>query len=219
MKAVFSIGIVLGLASVLAGAALYPWVDHPRLPSRTRVVANGGRAEQFIVRLPLDKIATVGTFDLGVRASAYPSSAVLPADLGNGTLLLEHFKVRDTEGNVIGVAARHTTSVSDGARTAWAVTVPSRGTLRLVGAEEPAGLDAALSAVGATQGESWTGDLRFTMTGEQAEELPGGRVVGGSGEFRGLLGTYSEIWLVTGLGEDGELRGTIELSTVTYRGS
>ena len=92
MKAVFSIGIVLGLASVLAGAALYPWVDHPRLPSRTRVVANGGRAEQFIVRLPLDKIATVGTFDLGVRASAYPSSAVLPADLGNGTLLLEHFK-------------------------------------------------------------------------------------------------------------------------------
>ena len=218
MKAVFTIGLVLGLAGVLAGAGLYPWIDHPRLPSRTQVMANGGRAEQFVVRLPLDKINTIGTSGLGVRGIGYPASAVLPEDLRGAPLLLEHFKVRDTEGNVIGVAIRHTTSTGQGADTAWAITVPSRGTLRLVGTEEPAGLDAALAAAGGGDAEPWAGDLRFAMTDESSEEAPGGRVVGGSGEFTGLSGVYSENWLITGVGEDGELRGTIELSTVTYQG-
>ena len=218
MKAVFTIGVALGLASVLAGAGLYPWIDHPRLPSRTQVMANGGRAEQFVVRLPLDKINTIGTTELGVRGDGYPASAVLPEDLRGAPLLLEHFKVRDTEGNVIGVAIRHTTSSGQDAETAWAITVPSRGTLRLAGTEMPAGLDAALAAAGGTVDEPWAGDLRFSMTDESSEEAPGGRVVGGSGEFRGLSGVYSENWLITGMGEDGELRGTIELSTVTYQG-
>jgi len=218
MKAVFAIGVVIGLAGVLAGAGLFPWIDHPRLPSRTQVVANGGRAEQFVVRLPVDKIATIGTRELGVRANPYPASAVLPEDLQAEPLLLEHFKVRDTEGSVIGVAVRHTTSPGQGAATAWAITVPSRGTLRLAGTEEPAGLDAAIAAVGGVENQSWAGDLRFAMTAEPTEEARGGRVVGGSGEFSGLGGAYSETWLITGVGEDGELRGTIELSTVTYQG-
>lgn len=219
MKAMFTVGVVLGLAGVLAGAGLYPWIDHPRLPSRTQVMANGGRAEQFIVRLPLDKITTIGTSELGLRGSGYPPSAVLPQDLRGAPLLLEHFKVRDTEGNVIGVAIRHTTATGQqDAETAWALTVPSRGTLRLAGTEEPAGLDAALAGAGGGDGEPWAGDLRFTVTDEPSEETLGGRVVGGSGEFRGLSGVYSENWLITGVGEDGELRGTIELSTVTYQG-
>ena len=218
MKAVFAIGVVLGLAGVLAGAGLLPWIDHPRLPSRTQVMANGGRAEQFVVRLPLDRVATIGTRELGARANAFPASAVLPRDLQAEPLLLEHFKVRDTEGNVIGVAVRHTTSPGQGAATAWAITVPSRGTLRLAGTEAPAGLDAALAAAGGIENEPWTGDLRFTVTPEPTEDAPGGRVVGGNGEFSALGGTYSETWLITGVNEEGELSGTIELSTISYQG-
>lgn len=218
MKLVFASGVVLGLAGVLVGAGLYPWIDHPRLPSRTQVMANGGRAEQFVVRLPLDRITTIGTPQLGVRGTAYPASTVLPDDLQAEPLLLEHFKVRDTEGNVVGVAVRHATSPGEGVSTAWAVTIPSRGTLRLAGIEAPGGLDAALAAAGGSEDASWAGDLRFTVTGESSEEAPGGQVVGGSGEFRGLSGVYSEDWLITGVGDDGELRGTIELSTVTYQG-
>ena len=59
-----------------------------------------------------------------------------------------------------------------------------------------------------------TGEPEEQQTEEQAG---GGRVVGGGGEFQGLAGTYTETWLITGLGEDGELRGTIELATVTHR--
>ena len=181
-------------------------------------MANGGRAEQFLVRLPVDTIASFGTREHGVRARPHPAAAVLPADLQDEPLLLEHFKVRDTEGNVIGVAVRHTVSSGEDAATAWAVTIPSRGTLRLAGSEVTAGLDAALAGGGVVPGEPWEGDLRVTMTAAAADDAPGGRVLGGSGEFRGLGGTFSESWLITGIGEQGELRGTIELSTVTHQG-
>ena len=41
----------------------------------------------------------------------------------------------------------------------------------------------------------------------------------GRDEFEKLDGSYKEVWKVTGVSETGELRGTIELNTVTRRGS
>lgn len=216
MKAGFIFGIVLGLGGVLALGGLYPWVDHPRLPSQTRVVANGGRAEQFVVRLPVDKISLAGTPDQGIRATAYPGTMMLPEGLGAATLLLEHFKVRDVQGNVIGVAARHTTAPSDGVTSVWAITIPSRGTLRLSGTEEIGSVDAALARMGRADGEPWSGDLRLPLISE-AEGEGGGQIIGGSGEFQGLRGVYSENWLITGVGPAGELQGTLELSTITFQ--
>ena len=214
MKAGFIFGIVLGLGGILAVGGLYPWVDQPRLPSQTQVVANGGRAEQFVVRLPVDKISLIGTPDQGIRATAYPGTMRLPEGLGDATLLLEHFKVRDVQGNVIGVAARHTTAPSDGATSVWAITIPSRGTLRLSGTEERGSVDSALARMGRADGEPWTGDLRLPLISEAEGS---GQVIGGSGEFQGLRGVYSENWLLTGVGSAGELQGTLELSTITYQ--
>ena len=40
----------------------------------------------------------------------------------------------------------------------------------------------------------------------------------GSREFAGLDVAYTETWNITGIGESGEIRGTIELDTVSRRG-
>ncbi len=44
-------------------------------------------------------------------------------------------------------------------------------------------------------------------------------VAAGSDEFAGLAGKYSETWTITGVTEGGELRGTIEIDTVTRHGT
>jgi hypothetical protein len=216
MKAAFWLGLILGFAGLLAAAHFVPWVTHTRLPSQTSVVANGGRGEQFLIRLPVDRIDAAGGSATGLRAPAVAmAKAALPDELAARPLLVEHFKVRDSAGNVIGLAARHWSVTDDRAETAWSLLIPSRGALLLTAPGEAAGtLDGALRRAGHAPGREWTGTLRVTLGDEQQ-----GAVAAGSEEFDGLEGRYSEVWNVTGVGETGELRGTIELNTVTFRGS
>ena len=132
MKALFVLGLLVGFAGVLTGAHVYPWGHAPRLPAATSVVANGGRAERFLIRLPADRIVTDGSSALGVRATAFPQGVSLPAGVGRGqAVLLEQFKVRDQAGSVIGIAARHWTQTAAGAATAWLLLLPGRGALML----------------------------------------------------------------------------------------
>jgi hypothetical protein len=217
MRTAFFLAILLGFGGVLAAAHFVPWIAHDRLPSRTTVVANGGRAEQFVIRLPADRIAATGSTDSGMRASPLPGSKSLPAELAAEPLLVEHFTVRDSSGNVIGVAARHWSGDGSAAGTAWSVLIPSRGGLLLTApGEARAALDAALLKAGYRAGSAWNGTVAVELTpgGEN-----GGTLTTGSAEFDSLEGGYSEVWTVTGVSELGELRGTIELNTVTRRKS
>src|SRR5690606_11334562 len=133
----------------LAAARFFPWVEPLRLPSQTSVVANGGRAERFVVRLPADRIMSHGAEDAGLRAAVYPDGAVLPESLLVAPTLVEHFKVRDVEGSVIGVAARHWTTSGDASHGAWVIVIPGRGGLLLAAADAPPrSVDEALRRAG-----------------------------------------------------------------------
>jgi hypothetical protein len=215
MKTAIVIGLICGFAGVLAASHFYPWVAHARLPSQTSVVANGGRAERFLIRLPVDRIASAGGAETGLRGSPTFPNMSLPAELARESLLIEHFKVRDSAGNVIGIAARHWSATPDGPGTAWSLMIPSRGALMLVAPGEPrAALDAALRRAGYRPGSSWDGNVEVELGRDDA-----GKVAAGSDEFEGLDGEYSETWNVTGISDTGEVRGTIEIDTVTFRGA
>lgn len=217
MKTAFWLGLLVGFCGVVAAAHFFPWVVHTRLPSQTSVVANGGRAEQFLIRLPADRIDAMSGANMGLRSGFGATTIGLPGALTDRPLLVEHFKVRDATGNVIGLAARHWSSTPSGPATAWSVLIPSRGALLLTApGEGRAALDAALRKVGFVPGTTWTGDLRIDLGGGEKDA---GRVAAGSDEFSDLQGHYSETWTVTGVSGEGELRGTIELDTVTFHGS
>ncbi len=211
MKTVFSLAILLGFGGTLAGAHYLP-VTHARLPSQTSVVANGGRAERFIVRLPTDRLAATDAAAGGLRATG--GAMAIPAQLVASSLLVEHFKVRDTAGKVIGIAARHWSDSDRGLTTTWSVLIPSRGTLLLSSPGEARGaIDTALQSAGySSQADAWTGDVAVTLT----PKGEAGTIAAGSGEFAALSGRYTETWTLTGV-EAGEMRGTIELSTITNR--
>ena len=83
MKIVFLVAVLLGFGGTLAGAHYAPWREHARLPSHTTVVANGGRAEQLLIRLPADRIAATDAEAGGLRAHgdgamALPARPVFP---------------------------------------------------------------------------------------------------------------------------------------------
>lgn len=213
MKAVFLIGLIAGFGGILAGAHYYPWVDPPRLPSHSSVVANGGRAERFVIRLPADEIASFATPGAeGVRGR----DAARPLPGADAPVLLDEFKLRDVDGKVIGLAARHWTKTAQGGgSTAWAVMLPGRGTLVLTGAGRgPAALADALRRHGYRPGVPWHGHTTLRIgIGETPANASGGD------EFAGLQVRYTETWSLTGVTADGALRGTIMLDTTSRRGT
>ena len=214
MKTVFGVAIVCGFGGTLAGAHFVPWLTHARLPSHTSVVANGGRAEQFLIRLPTDRIAATDGEAGGLRGRGVAGAMALPAQFVAEPLLVEHFKVRDAAGSVVGVAARHWNAAGADPTTTWSVLVPSRGAFVLSAPGEVGGaVDAALRSGGYRAGNVWDGEVSVPMI----PRSDAGVVAAGTGEFEGLSGTYTETWTVAAVDEDGRLSGTIELSTLTSR--
>jgi hypothetical protein len=211
MKAVLFLAILLGFGATLAAAHFVPGIDHERLPSHTAVVTNGGRFEQFLIRLPADQISATDGDAGGLRAMHGDGAMRMPAQLMAAPMLVEHFKIRDTVGSVVGVAARHWSTDASGPSTVWSVLIPSRGALVLRARGEARGaLETALRGEGYTQGKAWDGELALAMTAEEP-----GIVAAGAGEFANLSGSYTESWTISGIDEVGQMRGTIELATVT----
>jgi hypothetical protein len=214
MKVVLLLAIVIGFGGTLAGAHYAPWLAHVRLPSLTTVVANGGRAEQFLIHVPADRLAATDTAAGSVRLAADTAVMAVPAKLAAEPLLVEHFKVRDASGNVVGVAARHWSATGTAATTTWSVLIPSRGTLVLRAPGEAQGaVEAALAAGGAGAGKPWTGQIAVAMTPAATP----GEIAAGTGEFAGLGGSYTETWNLAGVDDEGRLLGTVVLDTIMSR--
>jgi len=211
MKGAFFVGFLLGLGGAL-GAAAYPWVDHERLPSRTGVVANGGRTEAFVIRLPLDRILVRGDLPAGLR---YPGPNTTGPDFDSGAMLAEHFKFRNAAGDVVGIASRHVVQNTNGATASWLLMFPSRGAAWFAGAADPDAPQRVLQAAGYQPGETFSGDLRLVF-GDDVEDQSG-ELVAGREEFANLTGEYLESWQISGVSPEGEIRGTIRLDTVTRR--
>jgi hypothetical protein len=212
MKTLFLLALGCGFGGTLAGAHYWPWLEHARLASHTSVVANGGRSERFLIRLPADRLAATDGEAGGLRGIGVEGAMLLPAQFVAAPLLVEHFKVRDAAGSVVGIAARHWHGSGAAATTTWSVLIPSRGALVLNAFGEPRGaLESALRANGYSAGKAWDGQLTVPMVAQGQLGL----VTAGSGEFEGLAGHYTEAWTIAAVDADGTLAGTVEINTVT----
>jgi hypothetical protein len=210
MKFLIILGFLLGFGAVLSAAGLAPIAIHERIASRATVANNGGRVETFVIRLPADRIAATGNLPAGA-AAIDPVTKIDPPDaLANAEFVVEQFKIRNIDGDVIGTAMRHWTRADGRSASTWSVSIPSRGTL-LWNAEGDAfaTLSAAMDAAGARSGAVWEGRLAVAIATDQNA----GQVILGTEEFLGSAGTVEETWELSGVGGNGELRGTISLTT------
>ncbi len=214
MKATFIFGFLLGFIGLLLGAYFVPWTVNERVAAIAGVAMNGGRQETFIIRLPADRIVSVGGTAAAPLATD-PIARIEPAaDLASSAFAAEQFKVRNLDGVVVGVGTRHWVAADGSAASTWAVSVPSRGTIVFAGeGDTPARLRDALTRAGYRQGSEWTGEISFDV----ADESP--RVVTGTEEFGRAAGRFMETWTITGVTSEGELRGTITLDTIVNQSS
>lgn len=197
MKRLFQLGLVIGLAGTLAAAWFLPWVEYTRYRSEARVVANTGRLEQFVVRLPSDRIGDP------IRSAS-----------GTEAATIEHFRLRDTAGNVIGLAARHRVSREGNDEISWFLAVPSRGTITLTTPQPVASntVEAALAARDTVPGGLLEPQLSFDAPYSATS-------VATTGEFTEIDFELLESWQVTGVLESGQIRGTLMLNTVGRQSS
>ncbi len=198
MKKTFLIGVLLGIGGAVALAGWYPFVDPVRLPSETRVAKNGGRAENFHVRLPDDRVAvTAGTT---ISEPRLPTDIVFPPEPELVGVQVEIFKLRNESGKIVGLASRVNANGSeDAGYTDWTLFLPARGALFLT-APMPLG---------------WPYGAPGEATVPTAVDVVFGDIAGGAGEFEGLAGSFSEEWTLTGTTEDGRLTGEIEIATLS----
>lgn len=207
MKRLLQLGFVIGFAATAAAAYFLPWISYQRYPSATTAVINGGRGERFVIRLPNDRVqaATNVAGAAGPLREPYPAAAGLDGLAGTAS---EHYKLRDVDGNVIGLATRHVTSGPEGASTAWLLTVPARGSMVFGGRGGPIdSMENALAAAGFSPGQPFAGEISVSTADDMASVYT-------SREFSGISFSLDVNWLVTGVDDEGQLRGTIELATV-----
>lgn len=189
----------MGFAGVLAAAYFAPGFEYERYRSAATVVANGGRIEQFVIRLPADRIGA-------------PISVPGSDDAAGPATRLEHFKLRDVDGNVIGLVARHQLSRGGSIETAWLLAIPSRGTITLASHANVGAVESVVARQGLAAGQSLDPELSID-NGAPAQSVVA------TGEFSDIDFELVETWEVTGLDDDGQLRGTLRLNTTGRRSS
>jgi hypothetical protein len=216
MKRLAQLGFLVGFAAIIAAAYFLPWISYARYPSETTVVANGGRSEQFLIRLPSDQIhaAASAGIDGGAAAPALFGPAY-PHTIGmsdqDAPSSVAHYKLRDVSGNVIGIAARHATVSEQGPVTAWMLVIPSRGAAYYSGqGDDAVAIGAALAAAGWQPGQTISTSASIDRGSVLATQHT-------SGEFSNIDFQLAETWEVTGIDADGQIRGTIQLGTIGRR--
>lgn len=229
MKRLFGGAFIAGLLAVALAVGLWSRPVQPRLPSQIAVMPDGGRQEEFLIRWPDDRIARPGEDPGGLPPGAAAGAAVLEDSAGRRAAA-ELFRLRDSQGNVIGVASRLSGTggaVADRGRSAsnWLLLIPSRGALFLAQNDvvdtTPQGRfisGGPLTLPPVQTATFWNDRSRVRITA-QAPGPEGsrssGRVLRGTEEFAGLQGSYTETWLLDAALDDGSARGRIVLATLT----
>lgn len=191
MKKTFLLGLLLGIGGAVWFAGWYPVVDPVRFPSESGVARNGGRTESFHIQIPDDRV--LRAVSPAAAGPAMPDGVIsLPADAGDAAA--ELYRLRNASGKVIGLASR-VWHGGDAPYTDWTLLLPARGAVYLTAA------GAGNPAAGA--------DVPRPVLGD---------VIGGSREFSGIVGSYSEEWTIEERDADGRPVGDIEIMTLTQIG-
>lgn len=184
---------VLGAVATLAGANFYPLPDAPRFRSEAVALANGGREEVFYIRLPGDRLGN----PYATAVAPFPTPSFVRQ--GEDYILAELFRVRDSEGRVIGLASKMTGNVAVSEHrvrpnTDWMLMIPSRGAL-----------------MASTEGRPSDADRNYQLDRMGLDIVNSGFIIEGTGDFQGLSGFYMEETGVDSVDETGQVHGQVSL--------
>ena len=170
----------------------------------------------FMMFAPDDGIATTHSGDKPLPLYPPGIGSLSEPSINQGFILLT--KLRDENGEVIGFTSEQEVVGKDSdlaqgllrTQSSWTLTIPGRGTIFLYEDEDQSEFLAKAGLPALTQGKEWNEKWTFVTT---AGPHSSGRgvIVGGTGEFETIMGTFSEVTHLSRFTTKGELFGTIEL--------
>ena len=192
---VFLLSLLLGIAVTVAAAWFYPVPVAPRVQSESIALNNGGREESFYILLPSDRIGS----PQATAVAAFPERGF--ARDGEGRIVAELYKVRNSGGTVIGLASRVSGAIpitDERARenADWMLMLPGRGALMM-----------------STEARSADMDDRYERDTMGLNPARAGRILKGTEKFTGLTGFFVEELQVDSVDEFGQVSGTLTLVT------
>jgi hypothetical protein len=161
---------------------------------------------------------------LALTHSGHVGLGFFPADIPKFTEpairrgLLANLKLSDASGEVVGFASElelfPETSPADADdvrwQTGWALAIADRGMIFLEQIERSGGLGPRVIQPARASGKDWVGDWYITTT---VGPLPSGRgrIIGGTGEFASISGSFVELDRLTRFTVDGGMEVALEL--------
>lgn len=176
--------------------------------------AAGEKVMSFFIQLPDHGVALTTGGLKGMKAAPDGIAPFSEPALENTLALIT--KMADADNNVIGFASELEFFPGDPTTseikwdTAWTLTLPGRGMIYLHQIEQSGGLGPNIVQPAMESGAGWSGSWIVTTT---TGPLPSGRgrIIGGSGEFAGIKGSFVEIMNMTGFSAEGVMSGRVEI--------
>jgi len=180
----------------------------------------GEKVLSFYSSMPQHAIAVTHSGHVGL--GFFPPGIPKFTEPGIRTGLVLNLKLADSKGEVIGFASElelfPETSPADADdvrwSTGWALAIGGRGMIFLEQIEHSGGLGPKVIQPTRASGKDWEGNWLITTT---VGPLPSGRgrIVGGTGEFDDIEGSFVEIDRLTRFTVDGNMTIDIELRLFT----
>lgn len=170
----------------------------------------------FMMFAPDDGLAVTHSGDKPLPLYPAGIGALSDPSINQGFILLT--KLRNENGEVIGFTSEQEVVGSDSdlklgllrTQSSWTLTIPGRGTIFLFEDEDQSEFLMKAGIPALTQGKEWNEKWTFVTTaGPDASGR--GVIVGGTSEFDGIMGTFTEVTHLSRFTRKGELFGTIEL--------
>lgn len=222
MLLAFGAGILLGALLLCFVVYSYPYAHQSRTEKTLASFGANETVESFFSDIPAHCIAAThgGLYSIDPFPTGMPS--LDHPNLKSGFALIA--KIRDSEGKVIGFATELETLSPESnwlkglimIDTYWSLIIPGRGSVHLYQTEniwKPENIwkltkDIIVPAL--LSGKAWSGDWVNVNT---LGPLPNGygTIIGGSGEFGGVSGTFIEVGTFNGFSPEGQMIGVVEL--------
>lgn len=223
LAAVAFASLLAGAAGTLAVSFANPFASGVRAQALLEQEADGSIRETFTFHAPDDGIAATHDGHPSKPVKVFPTGIGLLNDpnLRSGFVLLA--KARNSAGEVVGFASEMEevapqSNIMQGRMqmlSTWTLELPGRGTIFMYETEDASEFAKKVIVPALTLGRTWDQPWSFTTT---TGPRPDGRgaIVGGTGEFDGITGSFVEVTHLKRFTPDGQLQLTMELQ-LSYR--
>jgi hypothetical protein len=218
LTAVALASLAAGAAATLAISFANPFRAQANTAPITHTDGDGTVHETFSFIAPEDGIAATHDGEESKPVKVFPQGIGLLNDKHLKSAFVLLAKARDKNGTVVGFASEMEevapqSNIMQGRMhmlSTWTLELPGRGTIFMYETEDASEFAKKVIVPALAFGKTWDQPWTFTTT---TGPRPDGRgtIVGGTGEFEGVTGAFTEVTHLRKFTPDGQLSLTMEL--------